>query len=248
MRRFVVAAALVTLCAPGAGAVPSKAVRVYVFGRTQTPLDKASQQAREKQAEADFKRLEAARKDVGKALEAKYGKSDRPSEALAEFAQVTQAELMALLAQHEVKVEQKDIDDSVQDVTKALREELKKASSAALVDKAEDADLTVELLARRAKTSFPEAAFVLYLKVTPVGWRNSSRFVTLQGKYPLYGLAGWRKLHGEVTTLHTFSTAEPYWIIEVYQQGSSYRDPASSTAEVLVGLCAGLLRLDGEAP
>ena len=55
-------------------------------------------------------------------------------------------------------------------------------------------------------------------------------------------------LHGEVTTVHTFSTAEPYWIIEVYQQGSSYRDPALSTAEVLVGLCAGLLRLDGEAP
>jgi hypothetical protein len=167
---------------------------------------------------------------------------------LAEFAQVKQAELMALLAQHEVKVEQKGIDDSVQDVTKTLREELKKASSAALVDKAEDADLTVELLARRAKTSFPAAAFMLYLKVTPVGWRNSSRFVTLQGKYPLYGLAGWRKLHGEVTTVHTFSAAQPYWIIEVYQQGSSYRDPALSTAEVLVGLCAGLLRLDGEAP
>jgi hypothetical protein len=30
--------------------------------------------------------------------------------------------------------------------------------------------------------------------------------------------------------------------------GASYSHPAWTTAEVLVGLCAGLLRLEGEAP
>jgi hypothetical protein len=58
---------------------------------------------------------------VAKALEVRYGKRDWPAEARAELAKTRRAELMALPALHEVKVEQKDIDESVQRVAEALR-------------------------------------------------------------------------------------------------------------------------------
>jgi hypothetical protein len=51
-----------------------------------------------------------------------------------------------------------------------------------------------------------------------------------------------QRLSGGVTTLHPYAEAEPYWIIEVFQQGTSYFAPAQSAAEALTGFAVALAK------
>lgn len=99
---------------------------------------------------------------------------------------------------------------------------------------------------RRGKTSFPAAAFILYLKVTPRGGGPADRFAgtsfgQIRTKDAFLGqIMGVQTLAGSVTTVHPFTEAEPFWIIEVFQQGMVYFGPAKSAAEALAGFAVAL--------
>ena len=53
-------------------------------------------------------------------------------------------------------------------------------------------------------------------------------------------IMGMQKLAGLISTAHAYSAAEPYWIVEVYQQGINYLAPAQTAAEGIAAFAAGM--------
>jgi hypothetical protein len=94
---------------------------------------------------------------------------------------------------------------------------------------------------------------VLYLKVSPSRLPDPAAFAGLafdqvKSREAYLGqILKTRDLQGAVATLHAYAQAEPFWIIEVFQQGSSYRHVAWTAAEILTAFGADLAAL-GEAP
>jgi hypothetical protein len=247
MRRLTLATLLAVLTAlPAAAQQP---VHVYVSARTAEALAEPERKAREKETDAEHERAEEARKGLQKTLEAQHGKNGQawPEEARGQLDAAWQRELQALVAHQEVKTEQKDLDNGALALTNALKAQAKKSPHLALAASADQADLAVEVLARRAKTSFPAAAWFFYLKVKPERLGDAkARFagtsfgqIKTQQAY-LGQIMGMQKLQGGLATVHPFSEAEPYWVIEVGQQGTSYWGAALAAADALVGFAAGL--------
>lgn len=252
MRSIAWAVGLLFLGTPALRAAEGKTVRVHVFGRAAEAVAKAEKKAREKEADAERKRAERARKDLEKALQAKHGKriDQWPEEARRESEAAWRTELRAALAHSETKLEENDLVDSASDLAKALADEVKKSPRVALSDSADAADLTVEVVSRAARSSFPAAAWLLYLKVTPVRWPGAAAFagtpfeqVKTRQEYLGQILAN-QNLRGAVATVHAYTEAEPYWIVQVVQQGTSWKHVAWTAAEVLAAFSSDLAEVE----
>ena len=245
MQLLAVAVLLAAVTVPPAAA--PQPVRLFVFARPQETLSEPERKAREKETGAELKRAEEARKTLRKALEARHGKNGQgwPDEARRELERAQQAEYTALLAHHEVKVEAEVLRNLADTLGKTILDVDKKTSRLALAGSAEQSDVSVEVLTRRAKTSFPAAAWFLYVKVKPerlagVAGRTAS-FGQVKDRSAWLGqIMGNQRLQGAVTTMHDYSESEPYWIVEVVQQGTSYGPVVQSTAEVLAAFASGL--------
>lgn len=247
MRTLIVAGILLAFGGRPALAGEGKKFGVFVFGRTAETLDEAAHKAREAQTGDEHKRAQEARKTLGKFLEAKHGKKseDWPKEAREEFDRAWRAEMNVLLAHHEVKITQKKIDAFAKGLANVLKNVAKK-TPVAVVESADQADLTVEVLTHRMQTSFPVVANILYMKVTPVGWREAgtqfagTSFGEIKSKKEYVGqILGFQNLRGAVTTFHPYSDAEPYWMVEVFQQGATGQF-LQTAAEALSAFCSGL--------
>jgi hypothetical protein len=249
MRKNVCAAVLIALAgATSTRAADGKTVRVHVFASAREPLGEEAKSARGRETEAARKRAEQAAKDLDRSLQARHGKQskDWPEEARRQSEEAGRAALMAELKHREVRSDQKDLTDSASDLTKALRDALKKSTKVALSDSPDEAELTVEVLARDSRTGYPAAAWLVYLKVKPAGWARSSAFADkpFEQARPrqlyLGPILGSQKMRDSLSTLHPYSSREPYWIVRVSQQGSTFKHLARSVAEILAAFCADL--------
>ena len=251
MQRMVVLAVFpAILVPPAATAADIKPVRIYVSARAQEPIPEADKKAREKEADAERKRLEQAAKDLDKTLTATHGKSfkDWPEEARRQSEEGWQKALAADLAKATVKFDE-DLGNFAKSVTNFLKDEVKKSPRIALAESADQAELAVEVLARSAKTSFPAAAWMLYLKLTPVGSAaatatGDAQFTQVKAKKLGVGLLANENLRGAVSIVHPYSEAEPYWTIRVFQQGTSYASVVGTAAEVLAAFGSSLAEPD----
>ena len=222
-----------------------KSVRVYVFARPQESLDETAKKAREKETDAERKRLGQARKDLDKSLEAKHGKRGKewPEEARLQSDEAWRAELRAEMVYRQVG--SKDLAGLTKSLANTLRHDIKKTPQLTLADAADQADLIVEVLAHGAKSSFPAAAWMLYLEIKPVGGTADARFVgtgleQAQTKKLGIGLASNADIVGFVSTMHPYTEAEPYWRVRVWQQGTGYGSVLSTASEVLVAFASDL--------
>jgi hypothetical protein len=247
MQRMVVLAVVLSgPVPPSAAAAEGKPVRIYVSARAQEPIPEADKKMREKEADAERKRLEQAAKDVDKTLTAKHGKSfkDWPEEARQQSEGGWQKALAADLGKATVKFDE-DLGNFAKSLTNGLKDAAKKSPRIALAESADQADLAVELLARSAKTSFPAAAWILYLKMTPIGSASAAatgdaQFAQVKAQKLGVGLLANADLQGAVSIVHPYSEAEPYWIIRVFQQGTSYASVVGTAAEVLAAFGSSL--------
>jgi hypothetical protein len=239
------------LAAPVA-APAAEPLRVHVRPGPKPTLADAERKALEKEASSASKRAEQERKTVEKTIAAAHGKrmAGWPAEARARYDAASQAELMAILEHHVVKTDADDLRKSANEVSAFLGGAAGKPPVLAVVDSPDGADLVVEVLARRAKTSFPAAAFMLFVKVAPAGGGSAERFagtsfgqVRTKDAY-LGQIMGVQKLAGFVSTAHAYSEAEPYWIVEVIQQGTGYYAPAQTAAEAIAAFAAGMTEKD----
>ena len=251
-RMVVLTAVLAALVAPSARATEGKPVRLYVSARAQEAVPETDSKAREKEADAERKRLEQAAKDLDKTLEAKHGKSskDWPEEARRQSDEAWQKALRADLARATAKFDE-DLGKSAKSLTHYLKDEVKGSKGVALSESADQAELAVELLARSSRTSFPAAAWMLYLKVTPVGAAAAAatgdqQFAQSKAQRLGVGFLAGLDVQGAMATVHPYTEAEPYWILRAYQQGTSYADVARSAAEVLAALGSGLAEPEGK--
>jgi hypothetical protein len=256
MRKLAFAAALVTLAAPlAASAAEDPVVRVHVFAGSPQSGGDAERKAREKQADAERKSAERARKDLDKALAARHGKrsEDWPEEARRQSEEAWTAELRAALAHGQAKAAAQDLADSAGDLARSLKDEVKDKPRVAVVDAAAEADLTVEVLARASRSGFPAAVWLLYLKVQPAGSAGpgafaGKRFDQVKSREGYLGqILGSQDLRGAVATIHTFTEAEPYWIIQVVQQGTAWKHVAWTAAEILAAFSSDLAEAEGGA-
>ena len=123
----------------------------------------------------------------------------------------------------------------------------------AVTDATAEADLTVEVLARASRSGFPAAVWLLYLKVQPVGPAGAGafagkRFDQVKSREGHLGqILGTQELRGAVATIHTFTEAEPCWIIQVVQQGTAWKHVAWTAAEILAAFSSDLAEADGGA-
>ena len=246
MRPMLLTVVLAALGAPSASAADGKPVRLYVSARAQEAAPEADSKAREKELDAERKRDEQAAKAVDKALEAKHGKNakDWPEEARRQSEEAWQKALRADLARATAKFD-KDLGNIAKSLTNYLKDEVKKSKAVALAESADQAELAVEVLARGSRTSFPAAAWLLYLKATPVGSAAAAatgdeRFAPARAKRLGVGILADLDIQGAVATVHPYTEAEPYWILRVYQQGTSYADVVGSAAQTLAALGSGL--------
>lgn len=254
MHGFVVAFVVLILAASSAQSSEEGRVGIHVIARSQQTLEKSEKKALEKQMKGERKLAEKARKDLKKTLEREHGKKhDKwPDEARNQYENALQAEEMALVAYHEVKVKQKEILDSHADIMKQLRKRLEKEPRVFLVEAADQADVTVEVLARGVQTGWPALTNLLYLKVTPAEGLDVSRLEdapfghqkTSKGWVPTGQFVDFED---SVKTFHPYTEAEPYWVIQVANQGGLWGNAAISASKTLVAFCTGLLEMS-EAP
>lgn len=241
-------AVLLTLTSAPAWAETAQTLRVHVSAQALPPLAEPERKTRLQQTEAERKRLTEARKAAEKTAQAAHGKKRQawPEEVRNRVEEADRLEGMATLAHHELKTEQKDLDDLASFVREAFAEEIKEQPRLALADSPERCDLKVELLARRAHSSFPAAAWILYLKVSPVPAGDASAFsgtsfgqIRSQDAY-LGQIMGMQRLEGAVGTLHLYGEKEPFWVIEVLQKGTSYGPAALGAAQAVATFAASL--------
>ena len=247
MRSVMGAAALAALLAPVVGAQAAP-VRVYVSGRPVEAMDEAEKKTREKAAGEKKKAAAAARKEVEKRLKARHGKHEKdwPPEAQEEMKAAWRGQSAAEMALAMVKTEGKDVDNLAKLLVANFEYRNKKRPTVEVVSAADQADLAVEVVARRAWTSFPRAAWAVYLKVAPVGLPDPGTFAGKElsevkvRREDLGPILGRMDVAGYVSTVHLYAAAEPHWIVEVVQQGGSYGDATSAAADVLVAYAEGL--------
>ena len=214
-------------------------VRVHVMPGTAAAMDGAARKSAEKEAEAARKAAEQAREGLEKSLSSRHGKKpqDWPSEARTQLDDSWRKEMDAVIAHQALKTDAKAHADSVNDLNKAIKEEIKRAPHVTLVDSADQADLVLQVLARRGKTSIPAATHMYYVKVTPRGSLGADRLLGKTfGQVGEKDATGNARLDGGVVTVHSYSGAEPYWILEVFQKGPSYFAAALTLAESLAEL------------
>ena len=198
---------------------------VYFFARTVgEPLSNSEKKLLE--IEIWRKKLEAdqAQKDLDERLKSQYGKDrdDWPGEQQEAYRLAIEAQMMAQLEIDFLergafaKGKQEDLDDSVEDIMKAIQGKgifAIKQKWITLVENRDQAHLLVEILDRGPFLSrFPpdwspspqlKVQTVLAVRISPVEALRSNRLDDIGPKE-----AKWIKVH------HAFRYEEPYWILE----------------------------------
>jgi hypothetical protein len=246
MRHLALAVLLGGFGVGSAGAEPP--VRLFVFSHEGERLSEAARKDRIKETEAAHDRAEEARKSLQKALESRHGKGESgwPADVRPQLEAARRAEYESLIAHHQIKTDPSDLDKAAQSLAKTIADLARKQPQVALADSREQADLSVEVLARRAKTSFPGAAWFVYLTVKPermegTGARfTGTSFGQVRRTEQFVPMLGFQSMAGSVVTLHPYSEPEPYWTIEVAHQGSGYFVAIQAAAEALMAFGSGL--------
>ncbi len=196
-------AAVVTLCvamAPVVGAGgPEMPLRVFVTA-AQVEARKDVDDATKKALKAKRDEAKEAKKALEKQLKDQLGKKREswPPEKDDELYRLEEAEALAEAEYEYRKIDPKGIADSVEDLIESIqgkglagrKERVTLASSAA------DADLVVEVAARRSGKTLPtqlkpDRCFVLFT-VGPGGKGNATSFARVPANYRLKGVWAWR--------------------------------------------------------
>jgi hypothetical protein len=253
MRSMALLAALLVLLPPAARAADEKPLRIHVFARAQEKVPEADWKPREKEADSKRKAAEQAAKTVDKELQGRHGKNAKnwPEDAVRQSDEAWQKAVMADVTRASAKFDE-DLGGIAMSLANWLRDDLKKEPRVAVSDSADQADLTVEVLARAARTSFPAAAWLLYLKITPVGPAAAGAaadgtFDPVQARKLGIGLMANETVRGAVAIAHPYSAAEPFWIVRVFQQGTGYHEVVGTASAALKGFAVNLAG-GGEKP
>lgn len=191
-------------------------VDVYVTGRKGV---QALAPADRKAAEADLRNRASAAgavvKDLERALKAKYGNNrDRwPADQRLAWEKTQADRREADLIFEHLRNTQQDVDDTVEDIRKALTGSgpMTQKKAVRLVESQEAAELVVEVLGRRSDRSgyqprpgWVDNAFFLYLRLSPGPRGDAGRFQRI--RHPWGGSA--REIRGP-------AAGEPFWAIEI---------------------------------
>jgi len=247
MNRVVVWLAIALTHSLSVSASENDAVGIYVYGRTVETLTKPEKQAREKALKDERSRAEKEVASLEKRFEKAHGKksAEWPEDVKREYRDAQAASYLAVLEHHEVLAEQKELTDTAEDIRESIPKVIERAkkTAVALVEGLDEASLRVEVLARRTKSGMPAVTYWLFLKLTPVAWKDPGALVgtALEDANVEEGYVGLTALTGVwsgVTTLHRYTDAAPYWIVMVGQQLNGWGAAAYYAAEVLTEFAA----------
>ena len=210
---------LVFVAASGAAPAPMKVYVTAARVEERKNVDEATKNA--------LKARKDAARDVRKAKEdeikAAYGKKKEqwPPEKQEEFFQVDEAAALAEADYEYRKIEIKGITDSVQDLIESIQGKglVGRKERVALASSAEEADLVVEVRARRSGKTLPtqikaDRCFLLF-SLGPGGKLDPARFAQVPANYRpgKFGAAVWR--------LASPKPESPVFLFESYNGGGS---------------------------
>ncbi len=201
MLRIAVCAALGLAVASVADAAPEKPLRVYVTA-AQVVARKDVDDATKKALKAKRDEARDARKALEKQLKNELGKKREswPPEKDDELYRLEEAEALAEADYDYRKIDPKGIADSVEDLTESIQGKgvAGRKERITLVSSAADADLVVEVAARRSGKTLPtqikpDRCFLLFT-VGPGAQVNPKSFARIPANYrpKKFGLWAWR--------------------------------------------------------
>ncbi len=171
---------------------------VFVVGaqvEARKDVDEATKNALKAKRDA----AKDARKALQKEIKDKYGKKREtwPPEKDDELYALEEAEALARADYNYRKIDPKGIADAVQDIVKSVQGKgtAGRKDAVSLVSSAADADLVVEVLARRAEKELPtdlkpEWCYVFF-SIGPGGKLDSARFAQIPPTYRIRKGFGW---------------------------------------------------------
>jgi hypothetical protein len=233
MTRVAVALAL-TLATAGPAAA-QEPLAIHVAG--------SAAKAATKEGEAQLKeKKDAARKiyaDLQESLKKQYGKNmdNWPAGKQDEFGAVRDAFLEAQIDWfYSAGLKQKDLDDSVREVSEALGKKTVRIAAGPA-----DADFEVQVVGRAkvetdelASSIAKNSAAELVLRVTPGGRMDVPKLAKSNAVWT-EKKSRWR--HADTITVHEFSAEAPYWLLIARKPGtawvSSYKGVAGQAAEAI---------------
>lgn len=233
MTRVMLALLAMTLAVAGPRGLQAADLAVHVTGATpKAPTKEAQEQLRLKK-----EALHQPYVDLQAALSKQYGKDPAkwPADKRAECQAAHDAFFEAQTDWfYSIDLKQKDIDDSVRELSQAL-EEKKAARVAATRD---DADLVVEVVGRAKVTDSSwganGVAAQLALRVLP-GGRLDAPALAKSGAAWSDKKSFWMKV--SVDSLHEFTAEAPYWLLISNKPGmgwmASYKAAAGQMAEAI---------------
>ena len=196
MRRALsVLAAL--LVAPLGAAEPSKPLAVYVVGTgaDATDPDDATKRALKEKRQA----ASEARKALEKQLKEQFGKKREtwPAEKDDELYALEEAEALARADYEYRKIDPKSVVDSVNDIRKSIEGKgtAGRKERVVLAGSETEADLVLEVLARRAEkvlpTDFKPSWCYVFFSIAPGGRTPADRFAKIPASYKIRKGFGW---------------------------------------------------------
>lgn len=187
------------LCVTGTGAQEAPvSMRVFVTGikiEARKDVDEATKNALKAKKDA----AKEARKALEKQLKDQYGKKRDtwPPEKDDELYALEEAEALARAEYEYRKLDPKEIGDSVKDITKSIRGKgtAGRKERVTLAESAEQADLVLEVQARRGEKTLPtqfkpDWCYVLFT-LGPGGQMDAERFARVPASYRIRKGFGW---------------------------------------------------------
>jgi hypothetical protein len=210
---FVVVSGLAVSLTASAEEAPATAMRVFVTG-AQVEERKDVDDATKNELKAKREAAKEARKALEKQLKDQYGKKREswPPEKDDELYALEEAEALARADYEYRKLDPKAIGDSVKDIRKSMQGKgtAGRKERVTLVDSAEQADLVLEVQARRGEKTLPtqfkpDWCFVLFT-IGPGGQLDAARFARVPANYRIRKGFGWGiyKIAGPTAERHVF--------------------------------------------
>jgi hypothetical protein len=197
VKRYTLPAMAVLLGASSLAGDPPKALAVYVVGTSaeaRDPDDATKKALKEKRQAAT-----EARKALEKQLKDQLGKKRDawPQEKDDELYALEEAEALARADYEYRKIDPKSVTDSVNDIRKSIEGKgvAGRKERVILAGSAQDADLVLEVLARRAEkvlpTDFKPSYCFVFFSIGPGGRTPPNRFAKIPASYRIRKGFGW---------------------------------------------------------
>jgi hypothetical protein len=198
IRVSLLAAALIVAAPPSASPAPEASMSVFVKAaevEARKDVDDATKNALKAKREA----AKAARQAKEKELKAAYGKKRDawPPDKDEELYSLEEAEALARADYEYRKLDPKSIKDSVEDIAKSVQGKgtAGKKERVTLASSAADADLVLEVLARRGEkvlpTDFKPSWCFVFFSIGPGGKMDAARFAKVPANYRIRKGFGW---------------------------------------------------------